>query len=235
MFRSLFLAILMLTSTYAYSGRCDYPSDIARDGSRCGDRAASIRPGGRNPDTDWIMWVLLGGVIFFIYSSSKKKNSSNHYTPPKNSKRPVDPPTSPPQNFSPNNKSSITSPEHPKSQKIGNATDSTHYSVDNIAVRKILKDFYSLDVEAEFELPFFQICLQAKELGGNNHDAAARYILSQLGSLQDIPGDNITKFYDVQTRNLVKTKDLQSMETPGYFQALNLMRAMRGLGDLEVS
>ncbi|MEH2100914.1 MAG: hypothetical protein V7K76_14410 [Nostoc sp.] len=29
------------------SGVCNFPSDIARDGSRCGGRAASERPGGR--------------------------------------------------------------------------------------------------------------------------------------------------------------------------------------------
>lgn len=234
MIRSLVLAILMLTSTYAYSGRCDYPSDIARDGSRCGDRAASVRPGGRNPDTDWIKWVLLGVVVFFIFTSSKKKNSSRNYNPPRRTERPANPPASPSQNSSPRSHSSTVQPEHPKIPKEA-AGNITHGSVDNIEVRKILKDFYSLDVEAEFELPFFQVCLQAKELGGNNHDAAARYVLTQLGSLQEIPGDNITKFYDAQTKNLVKTKDLQSLGTPGYLQALNLMRAMRGLKDLEVS
>jgi hypothetical protein len=31
----------------AGSGPCNDPSDIARDGSRCGGRAASVRPGGR--------------------------------------------------------------------------------------------------------------------------------------------------------------------------------------------
>ncbi|MBU6344782.1 MAG: transmembrane anchored protein [Cyanobacteria bacterium REEB494] len=29
------------------SGLCDSPSDTAADGSRCGGRAASVRPGGR--------------------------------------------------------------------------------------------------------------------------------------------------------------------------------------------
>lgn len=28
-------------------GPCDVPSDLAKDGSLCGDRAASERPGGR--------------------------------------------------------------------------------------------------------------------------------------------------------------------------------------------
>ena len=29
------------------NGNCDYSDDIAADGSNCGDRAASVRPGGR--------------------------------------------------------------------------------------------------------------------------------------------------------------------------------------------
>jgi len=31
----------------ATAGPCNVPSDRAKDGSRCGDRAASERPGGR--------------------------------------------------------------------------------------------------------------------------------------------------------------------------------------------
>lgn len=29
------------------SGRCQSPSDTAADGSRCGDRSSSVRPGGK--------------------------------------------------------------------------------------------------------------------------------------------------------------------------------------------
>ncbi|MBU6344783.1 MAG: transmembrane anchored protein [Cyanobacteria bacterium REEB494] len=34
-------------NTSSRSGRCNYPSDRAANGSRCGGRAASVRPGGR--------------------------------------------------------------------------------------------------------------------------------------------------------------------------------------------
>jgi Flp pilus assembly secretin CpaC len=34
------------TTTSAAGGPCMYPDDIAADGTRCGDRAASVRPGG---------------------------------------------------------------------------------------------------------------------------------------------------------------------------------------------
>ncbi|MFD0987699.1 hypothetical protein [Methyloligella solikamskensis] len=42
------LAALSATaiSTSAIAGPCNVPSDRASDGSRCGDRAASERPGG---------------------------------------------------------------------------------------------------------------------------------------------------------------------------------------------
>jgi hypothetical protein len=34
-------------SSAAMAGPCIFPSDRAADGSRCGDRASTIRPGGR--------------------------------------------------------------------------------------------------------------------------------------------------------------------------------------------
>ena len=44
------LTALMVTScgggTSSNTGNCQYPDDRAADGSRCGDRAASVRPGG---------------------------------------------------------------------------------------------------------------------------------------------------------------------------------------------
>ena len=34
------------TSSNSSSGKCQFSDDIASDGSRCGGRAASVRPGG---------------------------------------------------------------------------------------------------------------------------------------------------------------------------------------------
>jgi len=45
----LFIAALIALSSMTsivYAGNCNVPSDRAADGSRCGDRAASERPGG---------------------------------------------------------------------------------------------------------------------------------------------------------------------------------------------
>ena len=48
-------------------GNCYYPYNRAKDGSRCEDRAASVRTGGRNPVIDWIILAGLTGVAIFFY------------------------------------------------------------------------------------------------------------------------------------------------------------------------
>ena len=40
------LALTVMIAAPAMAGNCDNPSDSAADGSRCGGRAASERPGG---------------------------------------------------------------------------------------------------------------------------------------------------------------------------------------------
>lgn len=76
-----FLTAMLLMSGCG-SGPCDYPDDRARDGSRCGDRAASVRPGGRNPDLYKIFYgVLIVGGGFLVFNlmagGSQKPNSHN--------------------------------------------------------------------------------------------------------------------------------------------------------------
>lgn len=41
------LAFLVVSCSGNASGRCSSPSDTASDGSRCGDRSSSSRPGGK--------------------------------------------------------------------------------------------------------------------------------------------------------------------------------------------
>lgn len=73
--------------TSCTSGPCDYPDDRARDGSRCGDRAASVKPGGRNPDLNKIFYgvLVIGGgfLVLNLISNSNQKSKSNNsnYTP----------------------------------------------------------------------------------------------------------------------------------------------------------
>jgi len=44
-----FILAALLTSLAlpALAGPCTYPTDRAADGSKCGDRASTIRPGGK--------------------------------------------------------------------------------------------------------------------------------------------------------------------------------------------
>jgi hypothetical protein len=41
------LAASLFVSAQAMAGNCTNPDDRAADGSRCGDRASTVRPGGR--------------------------------------------------------------------------------------------------------------------------------------------------------------------------------------------
>lgn len=43
----------MALSASAVAGNCTYPDDIAADGSICGGRAASVRPGGYEPPPEY--------------------------------------------------------------------------------------------------------------------------------------------------------------------------------------
>ena len=49
--KKIFLAMLALSAGFtampAFAGPCIFPTDTAADGSRCGDRASTIRPGGK--------------------------------------------------------------------------------------------------------------------------------------------------------------------------------------------
>jgi CRISPR/Cas system-associated endoribonuclease Cas2 len=71
-----FSLCLLLLSNNLISGPCDYPDDIAADGSRCGDRAASVRPGGRDPGFNFsgIIAVIIGaGWVYIMFLGSKPK------------------------------------------------------------------------------------------------------------------------------------------------------------------
>lgn len=51
--KSLILSILCVASFSAVAGHCNYPDDIASDGSVCGGRAASVRAGGYTPPPEY--------------------------------------------------------------------------------------------------------------------------------------------------------------------------------------
>jgi len=39
--------LVVMTTAGAALADCTYPTDMARDGSWCGDRASTVRPGGK--------------------------------------------------------------------------------------------------------------------------------------------------------------------------------------------
>lgn len=43
------LAVAGIMVSSMAQARCDYPDDVASDGTRCGGRSADSRPGGYNP------------------------------------------------------------------------------------------------------------------------------------------------------------------------------------------
>lgn len=52
--KKLILAVLLASvSASVFAGNCTYPDDIAADGSICGGRAASVRPGGEVPPPEY--------------------------------------------------------------------------------------------------------------------------------------------------------------------------------------
>ncbi|VGP76165.1 hypothetical protein SB5531_01239 [Klebsiella variicola] len=51
--KKLIIALAVMASFGAQANRCDYPDQIAKDGSLCGARAASVRPGGYTPPSEY--------------------------------------------------------------------------------------------------------------------------------------------------------------------------------------
>ncbi|MGE5877631.1 hypothetical protein [Klebsiella variicola] len=51
--KKLIIALAVMASFGVQANRCDYPDQIAKDGSLCGARAASVRPGGYTPPPEY--------------------------------------------------------------------------------------------------------------------------------------------------------------------------------------
>lgn len=219
-----FLSFSLLFTGSGSAGQCDYPDDRARDGSRCGDRAASVRPGGRNPDTDWIFWTIGIGVvawIFFSRSGTESGSSRTSHTPSRRQLKP------PPQ--------STRYVHQPRPESVNQNTKQTGGQVTipfETRARNILKSVFDVDVEPMFEPVFQGVIKQVEENGGNIFDAATHYMLTQIGSFEGIPGANIDAYVDTHTQNIMSIVDKLSIEPESMPYALNLMRTMRNLKPL---
>ena len=227
--------IFVLTSSLsACSGNCDYPTDRAKDGSICGDRAASVRPGGRNPDTDWIWLIVVGGAIAWFVSSNNKKDKNNRpHTPKHGDNRTSSNPRSKdkplPVNKKP--KSNVNTPKEQDSV-TGNQTKKPATEIDISKVKRILQLDFNYVSPPYLKVSLEAVCQQTGEMGGTNFDAAARLILVEIGSYEGMDTDNIKWFVDAQTQNLFKYKSRMTIGTVGLVHALNMFRAFRGLPDL---
>jgi hypothetical protein len=224
------ISLFGVTLLTGCSGQCDYPDDRARDGSRCGDRAASVRPGGRNPDTDWIFWVLgIGAVGWLLLSSSGKSSpptrmdsvasNTGRQSATSTTSRPPPPPTGAINRPLPRTAKDLPGKPPSRSQEIpfeGKA-------------RNVLRAFFDVEVESMFEPAFQGVCKQVEENGGNSFDAATHYMLTQIGSFEGIPGANIDSYVDIHTRNIMGIVDRLTIEPESMPHALNLLRTMRNL------
>ena len=217
-----FLLIIsnLFISMKVFAGNCDYPDDRAKDGSRCGDRAASVRPGGRNPDTDWLVWAGLIGVAAFFYFNSKNSGSSN-----KNSKTNYESiPRKP--NFTNKNKFE-NKVEYKKEQDINYNIHVASNSAKARAEKVIRRDFgYALDMM--YIKNFEQAVSIAEVSGGNEYDAAVKYMLIQLNIMY--PGDKSSKdFVNSHSYNMKRVLSKCLMGTSNYLAELNKLRSKHGL------
>ena len=213
-----FLLIIsnLFFSIKVFAGNCDYPDDRAKDGSRCGDRAASVRPGGRNPDTDWIVWAGLIGVAAFFYFNSKNSGSSNKTSKTNYESIPTKPNFTNPNKFQYKNKLDINDNIHVASN-----------SAKAKAEKVIRRDFgYALDMM--YIKNFEQAVSIAEVSGGNEYDAAVKYMLIQLNIMY--PGDKGSRdFVNSHSFNMKRVLSKCFMAKSDYFEQLNELRSKHRL------
>jgi len=217
-----FLLIIsnLFFSMKAFAGNCDYPDDRAKDGSLCGDRAASVRPGGRNPDTDWLVWAGLIGVAAFFYFNSKNSSSGNQNSKTNYENIPRKP------NFTNQNKF-VNKVEYKKEQNIKYNVHVASNSAKAKAEKVIRRDFgYALDM---MYIKNFEQAVSISEIsGGNEYDAAVKYMLIQLNIMH--PGDISSRnFVNSHSFNMKRVLSKCFMDKSDYFEQLNELRSKHGL------
>ncbi|WP_010179603.1 hypothetical protein [Glaciecola sp. HTCC2999] len=214
----LFLLIIVSLLPGCSGGNCDYPDDRAKDGSRCGARAASLKPGGRNPDTDWVKYLLLGvGAVWLtssLFSSSNSKKGSRSYKKeePKKTLKPLKTKTP-----------IINKKTHKQNPQNTISTDE---------VKNNLFVYFDLIIEPEFESIFQAIVNQVVSKNGNNYDASSRYVFAYIGSFDGIPGQKIDKRVDQLTRSLIKNQSKAILYESDITDIVNIIRETRGLQEV---
>lgn len=214
-------------STAAMAGICDYPDDIARDGSRCGGRAASVRPGGRNPDTDWLVWIAIIGFGIFVFAklsgegsaTAKKQEVKPHHNKPKGFQ--VQTP-----------KERVNSYKIEKPDPFLKPSKKSEILSDKVE-RIIVKEFgYFID---PMNKPVLDALMNASQVAGyNDFDVAIAYMLVQMNVLY--PGaDNSRHFVDLHSQNICRIARHCIQEKEEYLKSLNIIRENHRLSQLGLS
>lgn len=77
--RKSLLVVLMALSASAVAGHCTYSDQIAADGSICGARAASVRPGGEVPPPEYAQPILTDRLVPNGYGDNTLVAGDNTY------------------------------------------------------------------------------------------------------------------------------------------------------------
>jgi len=172
--------IALLALSGCSSGPCDYPDDRARDGSRCGDRAASVRPGGRNPDLYKIFYgVLIVGGGFLVFNlmtgGSQKPNSHNSSRTPH-----------------------IQNPQIPKRRDEKHKTSvSKSIQKENMlaAIERVLWKEFDYKIDQMFVETYREIAASAEKENYTPSDGAILYMLSVISLMRPSTADDKAKSF----------------------------------------
>jgi hypothetical protein len=168
------LAGLLLISGCG-SGPCDYPDDRARDGSRCGDRAASVRPGGRNPDLNKFLYGLLivgGGFLVFnlMTNGNQKPGSGNSNRAPH-----------------------IQSSQIPKQRVL--VSKPTQQENMLAAIERVLWKEFDYKIDQMFVETYREIAASAEKQGYTPSDGAILYMLAVISIMNPSVADDKAKSF----------------------------------------
>lgn len=176
----LILLIALLALSGCSSGPCDYPDDRARDGSRCGDRAASVRPGGRNPDLyNFFHGVLIVGGGFLVFnlmargsqkSNSHDSNRTTHIQSSKIHKR---------------------REEKPKASVL-NSTQKENMLA---AIERVLWKEFDYKIDQMFVETYREIAASAEKQNYTPSDGAILYMLTVIGLMKPSVADDKAKSF----------------------------------------
>ena len=226
--------ILLIFSIFMLSGcgggPCDYPDDRARDGSRCGNRAASVRPGGRNPDTDWIKWVIgigaLGAFVYYISSetgSNRSDSGTNQSFNNKSNQSSKQSNSSDQDNFyddlnidnqNEGDNSSLKNYTNPKlklstssqnDRNTPNRPQKIIYSSNKYKeeVKTVIKNNFGYEINSSNTNSFDKIINEYKKLGKNHYDSALMFMLIEM-NVKDVLSNQSSKIIDKQTKNMLR-------------------------------